>query len=350
LSSIIRLGFVGVGSMGQAAHLRNYVNLPDVQVAAIAEIRPKLGKLVADRYGVSALYTSAASMLNNEQLDGIVAIQDFRNHGSIIPQLYQKGIPILTEKPLAGSVAVGETMLDSLKQSGSWHMVAYHKRSDPATTYARKEIDHFKTTGELGRLRYVRILMPAGDWIASGFTDLVHSDDHLPDIRHDPPAQDMSGEEYNAYIEFVNYYIHQVNLMRFLLSEPYTVSYADPSGVMFAVHSDSGVAGTIEMSPYRTSIDWQESALIAFERGYIKLNLPAPLAYNRPGSVEIFRDPEGSEPPATIVPQLPWIHAMRQQAMNFVSAIRGEIKPPCDAAEALQDLEIARQYLQVKGK
>ncbi len=47
------------------------------------------------------------------------------------------------------------------------------------------------------------------------------------------------------------------------------------------------------------------------------------------------------------VPQLPWIHAMRQQAINFVAAIKGERKPLCEAAEALEDLKIARAYIRL---
>ena len=58
---------------------------------------------------------------------------------------------------------------------------------------------------------------------------------------------------------------------------------------------------------------------MAFENGYVKLELPAPLACNRPGRVEIFSDPGDGATPQTIVPQLPWVHAMRQQAINFVA-------------------------------
>ena len=35
----VRIGFVGVGNMGQCAHLKNYANLDICQVVAIAEIR-----------------------------------------------------------------------------------------------------------------------------------------------------------------------------------------------------------------------------------------------------------------------------------------------------------------------
>ncbi|MBM4082554.1 MAG: gfo/Idh/MocA family oxidoreductase, partial [Planctomycetes bacterium] len=114
-----------------------------------------------------------------------------------------------------------------------------------------------------------------------------------------------------------------------------------------AVRSQSGVAGVIEMSPYRTTVDWQESALVAFERGYVNLSLPAPLASNRPGAVEILRDPGKGARPEILSPHLPWVHAMRQQALNFLAAIQGKAKPPCEAEEALEDLKVARQYIRL---
>jgi predicted dehydrogenase len=343
----IRIGFVGVGSMGQCAHLKNYVTWPECEVVALAELRPGLAQRVAEKYGVPRVYSDPEEMLGKEQLDGIVAAQQFVRHGQVITPLYQAGLPILTEKPLAASVAVGEQMLAALKAGGSWHMVGYHKRSDPASMFARQEIERLKQTGELGKLRYVRILMPAGDWVNNGFSDLVKSDEPMPALDNDPPAPDLSADDFRDYVGFVNYYIHQVNLMRYLLGEPYSVCYADPSQVLLAVQSASGVGGVIEMSPYQTSQDWQESALIAFERGYIKLELPAPLASNRPGRVELFRDPGQGRTPETIVPVLPPVHAMRQQALNFVRAIAGEIKPMCEAPEALEDLKIARDYLRL---
>ena len=323
----VRIGFVGVGGMGQCAHLKNYAGLPDCEVVAIAELRAGLRDKVAARYAIPHTYSSHADMLAKEKLDGIVASQPFTRHGTLVPELLKAGIPIFTEKPLAGSIAMGEKILQTLGRSKTWHMVGYHKRSDPATVAAKKEIDALKVSGELGKLRYVRILMPAGDWVASGFSDLIQTDEKLPATEQwDPPAPDMDEATNNAYIGFVNYYIHQVNLMRHLLGEPYHVKYAEPSGVMLAGQSDSGVACVIEMTPYRTTIDWQESALVAFEKGYVKIELPAPLASNRPGRVEVFKDAGNGVVPQTIIPQLPWVHAMRQQAVHFVKVAREYIK------------------------
>jgi predicted dehydrogenase len=152
----------------------------------------------------------------------------------------------------------------------------------------------------------------------------------------------------DQYVSFVNYYVHQVNLMRHLLGEPYRVTYAEKSGVLLAVESASGVAGVIEMTPYRTTIEWEESALVAFEKGYAMLRLPAPVTVNRAGTVELYEDPGDGATPVRSQPTLPWVHAMRQQAANFIKVCKGEMRSPCDAAEAVEDLKVSRAYIRMR--
>jgi hypothetical protein len=38
---------------------------------------------------------------------------------------------------------------------------------------------------------------------------------------------------------------------------------------------------------------------------------------------------------------------MRNQALNFIKAVRGEAPAPCLAPEALQDLRVARDYIRL---
>jgi predicted dehydrogenase len=350
----LKIGFVGVGGMGQCAHLRNYASPSlsnECEVVALAEIRPQLAKAVAARYGIPRVYESHEQMLASEKLDAIVASQPFARHGLLVPELAKAGIPIFTEKPIAGSIAAGEKIVRALEEHKTWLMLGYHKRSDPATEYAKRVIEEWKQSGECGKMNFIRLAMPPGDWIASGFNDFINSTEPLGALEWDPAPADMDEATAGEYGGFVNYYIHQVNLLRHLLGESYTVSYADPAKVLFVAHSASGVPCTIEMAAYNTTIDWQESALVAFEKGCVKLELPAPVAYNRPGQVEIFKDPGNGAVPVTIRPSLPWIHAMRNQALNFIKAVRSEAPAPCLAPEGLEDIRIAREYIRLlKGK
>ena len=346
----VRVGFVGVGTMGQAAHLRNYASLSeDCEVVACAELSAPLRKAAARRYGIARAYASGAELLAHERVDALVAAQPFERHGQIVPELLAAGVPIFTEKPIASSVATGERLVAAVAASGTWLMVGYHKRCDPATVHAKAAMDGFRQSGELGRLRYLRLTMPPGDWIAGGFNDVLPETWRRDNaaLTLDPPPADMDPATCQEYNTFVNYYVHQINLLRHLLGEPYRVSYADPARVLLVAHSASGVPCTIEMAPYHTSLDWQEMALAGFDRGYVKLSLPAPLVHHLPGRVEILRDPGHGVTPTVTIPHLPPEHAMRAQARAFLRAVRGESPAPCLAPEALEDLRVAREYIRL---
>jgi predicted dehydrogenase len=342
----VRIGFVGAGTMGQAAHLRNYATLEGCEVAALAELRPRTARLVAERYGIPKVYADHKEMLDAEGLDGVVASQPFDRHAVLLPEVYGRVPHVFTEKPLAVSVEAGERLAALAGSSGTVHMVGYHKRSDPATVYANGVIEDWKASGRMGRQTYVRILMPAGDWTAGGFAGLLKADDEAPSgLATEPAPPGMDSSTAKEYVAFVNYYIHQVNLLRHLLGEPYRIAYAERSGVLLVGESASGVPCTIEMSPYRTTVAWEESALVAFEKGYVKLRLPAPLAAGLAGTVEVYEDPGEGVAPARTSPELRRVCAMRQQATNFIRVCRGEMPPPCDAAEAVEDLKAARDYV-----
>jgi predicted dehydrogenase len=340
----VKIVFLGTGNMGQCAHLKNYSIIPECEVVAICEIREKLGKLVGERYGIKKIYKDFNELIKNEKFDGIVASQPFTRHYVILKEILKSGVPVFVEKPLASSVKIGEKIIEEIKKANTWVMVGYHKRSDPASEYTKNKIEEFKKKGEIGKLKYIRITMPPGDWIAGGFNDLITTDEKLPALEYDPVPDDMNEREFKEYVDFINYYIHQINLMRFFLGEDYKVKYADKSRVLMVIESLSGITGIIEMSPYTTSIEWEEKVLICFEKGYIELSLPAPLSSNRCGKVKIYLDRPS---PITLIPQFPWISAMYNQALNFIKAIKGEKKAPCYAEEALIDLKIASDYFKI---
>ena len=46
----IKLGWVGSGFVGQVAHLNSFTSLKDVEIVGLAELRPKLGKKICNKY------------------------------------------------------------------------------------------------------------------------------------------------------------------------------------------------------------------------------------------------------------------------------------------------------------
>ncbi len=143
-------------------------------------------------------------------------------------------------------------------------MVDYHKRSDPATEYAKKVIDDWKTSGEFGKMRLLRISMPPGNWVG-GAPRPIGTDEAYPQLTLENPPEYFPGQLGKDYVAFVNYYIHQVNYMHFIMDEPLHVQYVEPSGVMLVASGASGIPAILEMAAYETRYDWQESIFASFE-------------------------------------------------------------------------------------
>ncbi len=348
MSEKVRIGFVGTGFMGQLAHMINYSLIKECEIVAIAEPREELAKQVAARYGVKQIFKDHHDLLKNAEVDAIIASQPFANHINIVPDILNAKKALFTEKPIAIAPESGLMLANLAKENKVPYMIGYHKRSDPAVEYAKKVIDEWKQSGEYGKMRLVRITMPPGNWTGGvNWQDMLTSNEQYSGAVQEQAPANLNKEMGEKYLSFVNYYIHQVNAMRHLFGEAYKITFADKSGVLLAVESESGVCGTIEMAPYNTANHWDETFLVGFEKGYVKVELPAPLVRNLPGTVTIYKDePE----PVTIQPVLPRVSAMHNQALNFLAAVRGEKPVMCGPQEAAEDLKIAMDYLAVLGR
>jgi predicted dehydrogenase len=345
----VRIGFVGAGFMGQLAHIRSYALLRgECELVALAEPRQRTAQLVAERYGISHVYRDHRELLESEQLDGIVAAQRYTHHAALLPELYPHVRHLFTEKPLALSAETGDRLAAVARREGCIHMLGYQRRSDPATVEAKRTVDEWKAGGELGRLRYLRMCFTDGDWTgnAQGLIDVGEQPPPFP-AEEPPPEFAEDDDALWALSTGVDELVHPLNLLRHFVGEPYRLVFAHVTGRLYAFESESGIPMTIEVSPYRVSVGYDEELLVAFEHGYVRL-CPAPsLAVNRAGRVEIYAD-AGEALPQRVAPELPWIDPQQAQAANFLRVCRGETPPPTDAAEAAVDLHLVADLVRTR--
>jgi len=345
----VRIGFVGAGFMGQLAHIRSYALLRDeCELVALAEPRQRTAELVAERYGIGQVYHDHRELLESEQLDGIVAAQRYAYHAALLPELYPRVGHLFTEKPLALSAATGDRLAGLARESGCDHMLGYQRRSDPATVEAKRTVDAWKASGELGALRYLRICYTDGDWTgnAHGLIDVA---EQPPPFAAEEPPPEFAGDDEAVWVlsTGVNELVHPLNLLRHFVGEPYRFVFVHVTGRLCAFESESGVPMTIEVSPYRVSVGFDEELLVAFEHGYVRL-CPAPsLAVNRAGRVELYTDAGGALP-QRVAPELPWIDPQQAQAADFLRVCRGEAPPPTDAAEGAEDLHLVADIVRAR--
>jgi predicted dehydrogenase len=347
----IRIGFVGAGFMGQLAHIRSYALLTDAcELVALAEPRRRTGELVAARYGIPRVYNNHRELLEAEELDGLVAVQRYLHHAALLPELYPRVPHLFTEKPLALGADEGDRLAGLARDAGCVHMLGYQRRSDPATREAKRMVDAWKASGKLGELRYLRICFTDGDWTANAGTALLDAGEDAPAFAMEDPPADVAGDDVAlwALSTAADQLVHPLNLIRHFLGERYGLVLAHGSGRLLVFESESGVPATIEVTPYRLSVGYDEELLVAFERGYVRLR-PAPsLALNRSGTLEIYRDTGSGAPPERIRPQLRWTDPQQAQARDFIRVCRGDAEPPTDAGEATEDLHVVRDIVRAR--
>ncbi len=118
---------VGVGHMGRH-HARLYSELPQSQLVAVVDKDIERAKEHADKYGATAM-TSIDDLPDNIKA-ATVAVPTVR-HLEIAESLLRRGIAVLVEKPLAGSVEHADRLLACAKETGVLLAVGHTERFNP---------------------------------------------------------------------------------------------------------------------------------------------------------------------------------------------------------------------------
>jgi len=143
-----RLGLVGAGRMGRT-HLRALAGSERVAVSAVAEMSEAARSAVAAP-GVS-LHASAAEMLAEAALDGVLIAAPTGQHGAIIAEVAAHGLPVLCEKPCGLTAEAARASARTAAAAGVPLQVAYWRRFVPGLRRLHDRI----AAGEFGTIHLV---------------------------------------------------------------------------------------------------------------------------------------------------------------------------------------------------
>jgi len=329
--------------MGQLAHLDNYAVLPGVELSALAEGRPELARRVAGRYGIPRVYADHRTMLERAELDAVVAVMGFDLNWGVVRDIFCFGKQAATEKAMCLTPNGAAELTALARERVLVHQVGYMKRFDPAARQAQEWIAARRADGRAGGLLHARIWCAHGNW-QWNIPRPISSGEKAPDYATPREArpEGMTEEEFRWVIGWLNYYSHQTNLLRALLGEDYEPEYFSSTAEcdLAVVRTARGVPAVLEF-PHRRVDGWDEGCDVTFQKAILRLRLPAPLARQQAGRLEIEELGEG----VSIRPIAPdWSFA--EQAKSFIAAVRGEgpeISPPEQAAaEVLLAHKLAR--------
>jgi predicted dehydrogenase len=319
----LRVGVIGLGWAGQQ-HLAAYSALPDVTVVAIAGKETELGARLASEYAVPQVFEDWEDLVALEGLDAVsVAVPTFL-HAPIAIAALQRGLHVLSEKPIARTGDEGQLMVDAARRAGRVLDVAFNHRRRGDIQALRAVI----ASGDIGEPYHAR-----ASWMRRR---------GIPKLGSWFTNREMAGGGPLADIG-----VHVIDYALHLLGEPTVVSVtaasyaalgprglggddrptADASTSAFEVEDfvsaflrlSTGVTLVLETSwaAYRDPADLMDFSVLATDGG---AELSVRGGANPLGELRVFRDVDGEEADYTVTAEEGRAH--RAVVDDFIAVVR----------------------------
>jgi predicted dehydrogenase len=127
-SAPVRIGVVGTGGMGRH-HVRLLSELPGAELVGIHDADPEAGQRMVEQHGARLVDDLDALAAEVEAM--VVAVPTVA-HTAIACDLLEKGIHILVEKPIAGSLEEADRIVTAAESAGRVLAVGHVEFFNPA--------------------------------------------------------------------------------------------------------------------------------------------------------------------------------------------------------------------------
>jgi predicted dehydrogenase len=185
----VRCGVIGVGGMG-SGHCKIMGEIPEVELTAICDEVPEVVQRVAEQYSVRG-FQDHGELLDSGLVDMVIIATPHYFHPPIAEAAFQRGLHVLSEKPVAVSVSQADRMIQAARASGKKFGVMYQMRTEARNRAAKRLVEE----GRLGEIYRANLTMgwyrsqayyDSGTWRATwsgeGGGVLINQAPHLLDL------------------------------------------------------------------------------------------------------------------------------------------------------------------------
>ena len=261
---------VGVACMSHDhvwGELHHWKNLPNVELVAGGDDEPELLEQLQKEFGVKKLYSSFQEMIAKEELDIIQAAGGNSEGADIVEAAVAKGLHVISEKPMAATLAQAERMKSAAEKAGTALLINW----PTAWSALWKELERRALAGDIGEIRYVKYRSAHSGPAAIGCSKQF--------------VRDLSTPEINGAGALMDYCCYGANLSARLLGLPQSVTgmrgyFGDEP--LYAASDDNAII----ISKYAHAFGVCEASWTQ-PVGYAGTN---PVVYGSAGSIGILHD------------------------------------------------------------
>ena len=335
----MRVALVGAGHMMQVTHLPSLLQIAGVTLVALAELDRARAEKLAAAYRIPRIYSGAQELAAHaEAIDCAVVVTRKEEHAAAIIPLLEAGVPVFTEKPLAGTRADAEQIHAASTRTGTPVMVGYMRQFDPAVQLAKQLLGE----GKIGDVLFAQFHDFGGNWQMSAATlhslpiGLVTAATITASAAPSSPQETLE----RTLQEWIEVWVHDVNLMRHLLGDPTDVRYASLGPPRLAVLDYATHETVLEVGQLAyANAPWDQAATIYGTAGRIELVHAPPLLFRQPSAV-ILHTPAGS----TRL-DVPVREAFTEEIRYFLRCVQQGVAPTPNSAEGLADIALCEQIV-----
>ncbi len=124
----LKVAVIGTGHIGKE-HARIYSEMQEISLVGVVDIDRNAGETVARRCN-TRYYSSFKEILN--KVDAASVVVPTTSHYEIASELLKKGIHVLVEKPMTGTVSEAEDLIRLSKENSAILQPGYIERFNPA--------------------------------------------------------------------------------------------------------------------------------------------------------------------------------------------------------------------------
>lgn len=152
--SKVKVGVIGMGLMGSAAHLNNMLIIPDAEVVAICDNDERHLETAAARFPLPPgckKYTDSNKLIEDPDVQAIVISTPNHTHRQMTEKAFSLGKDVFTEKPMAATLEDCQAMIAASEKAGKILQVGLLCRYNPQF---HKFVEIIQS-GEIGELQMV---------------------------------------------------------------------------------------------------------------------------------------------------------------------------------------------------
>ena len=146
-----RIAVIGSGWWSTYAHIPTLKNHPEVDLVALADVRPDVLAKAAEHYDVVKTYTDYRELLENESLDGVVIAVWHAAHHEVARACLEHDLHLVLEKPMVLEASDARDLIEIARERNLEIVMSYPWNYLSAARRAREVLQ----SGELGAIRYI---------------------------------------------------------------------------------------------------------------------------------------------------------------------------------------------------